>query len=49
MNEEQQRLVMTTLRSVLDTVIMSSIWQMPLWLRLAAGADAFAVLLYVLR
>ena len=44
MNADQENLVKSTLKSVLDAALMSSIWQLPLWARIALGATAFALL-----
>jgi hypothetical protein len=48
MNDDQKRLVTSTLKSVLDAAILSSIWQMPLWMRVGLGLLAFGVLFTVL-
>jgi len=44
MTPDQQNLVRSTLKSILDAALMSSIWQLPLWARIALGAAAFALL-----
>jgi hypothetical protein len=48
-NADQENLVKSTLKSVLDAALMSSIWQLPLWTRIAIGAIAFALLYAIAR
>jgi hypothetical protein len=46
-NQDQHNLVMATLKSILDAALMSSIWQLPLWLRIIVGTVAFGLLFYI--
>ncbi len=49
LNPEQKQLVTSTLRSIIDMAILPTLWQMPFWARIAIGATAFGVLVWVLR
>lgn len=48
MTPDQENLVRSTLKSVLDSALLSTIWQLPLWARIALGAAAFAALYYMM-
>jgi hypothetical protein len=48
MNDQQKRLIESTLQMVLNSALMSTIWQLPLWARVGLGVAAFAVLFVVL-
>jgi hypothetical protein len=47
MNQDQEQLVKSTLKSVLDAALLASIWQLPLWLRVLVGVLAFGGLFYL--
>jgi hypothetical protein len=49
MNDQQKQLIASTLHSILNSALMSTIWQLPLWARIALGAGAFGVLYYIAR
>jgi hypothetical protein len=48
MNDQQKRLIESTLQMVLNSALMSTIWQLPLWARVGLGVAAFGVLFVVL-
>jgi hypothetical protein len=49
LNPEQKQLITSTLQSILNSAVMSTVWQLPLWARLALGAGAFGVLFWMLQ
>ncbi len=48
MNDQQKRLVETTLQMVVNSALMSTIWQLPMWARVGLGVAAFGLLWIVL-
>ena len=47
MDNQQKQLIESTLQSILNSAVMSTIWQLPLWARVSLGVAAFGLLFYL--